>query len=193
MVKRIGIFVLIFCIAFITKADYWKSPTCKKYYSADSSAYIHVMPACITIYKKGKSKSLDTCSGKCKEKRPCRAIVYKQDHKNIVALYFFELINPYTPHQVFISNDGMYVVSINDWGSAGIGHNVLVIYKNGKIIRHFSLSEISPIPLSDYYRTVSSVWWFGSFEFIDNNIIKISFQNKNKEQFDKYFDLEKIK
>lgn len=192
MVKTIGILLFMFCSVFLSKADYWKYPTCKNYYSADSSAYIYVVPACITITKEKKNKCLDTCSGECLKKRPCIATVYKESSRSIKSLYSFELINPYAPRQVFISNNGLYVVSIDDWGSAGTGKNVLVIYKNGKLLKKYSLSEISPIPLSDYYSTTSSIWWFDKFDFIKDSMFKISFQDKSKKRFVKYFDLEKI-
>ena len=184
----------MFCSVFLSRADYWKSPTCKNYYSADSSTYIYVMPACITVAKNKKNKHLDTCSGECLKKRPCMATVYKEkSSKNSKSLYSFELINPYAPQQVFISNNGLYVVTIDDWGSAGTGKNVLVIYKNGTLLKKYALSEISPIPFSDYYRTTSSIWWFDKFDFINDSMFKISFQDKSKKRFEKYFDLDKIK
>jgi hypothetical protein len=147
------------------------------------------VPACFTIDKKNKRKTSDTCI-ECKELRPSRGYVYNSKEDLI---YKFDLINLWAPRKAFVSNNGDYVVTIDDWGSAGTGNNVLVIYKNGKLLKKYSLSEISPIPFSDYYRTTSSIWWFDKFDFINDSMFKISFQDKSKKRFEKYFDLDKIK
>lgn len=193
MLRVAGLVLFSLLLAFAAKADFWELPTCKTYYSVDSSTSIYVMPACITTVKKRKAKNADTCSGRCLKERPPLAVVYRHsNHKKNIACSF-ELVNVYVPHQVFISNNGVYVITIDNWGGTGIGEYVMVIYKHSKLIKHYSLAEISPIPIIDYRRTVSSIRWFSQLEFIDNNMLKVSFEDKDENITDKYFDLEDIR
>ena len=133
MIKKTGLLVFLLCSVFLSKADSWELPTCKRYYSADSNTTVSIVPACVTVAK-NKNKYFDTCSGNCLKKRPCLATVtiYKKGSRNEDSSYSLELVNLYAPHQVFISNNGVYVVTLDDWGSVGTGKNVLVIYKWGR-------------------------------------------------------------
>jgi hypothetical protein len=194
MVKTTGLFLFFLCLIFnSSKADVWGDPTCKKYYTQDSSKYIVVVPACLMADKKRiirqkKRAEIDVCDI-CDSIRPCSASVYDA---NGVFMYQFQLINFWSPSKVYLSNDGEYAVSIDNWGMAGSGNSVLVIYKRGILLKNYALSEISPIPLDNYYRTLSSISWCHNLEFITNTIVKISFMDKDHKQFEKYLYLEKI-
>ena len=189
MVKKLLFFLFVLSVS-TSHADFWLPPTCTDYYSPDSSVYIHVVPACVTLFKKNKLKHLDSCSGDCIVPKPCKATIYKHIGNDL--LYSFTLKNLFAPQKVFINNNGTYIITINDWGSAGTGDNVLVIYKNGNLKKNFSLLEISPIKIDNYYTTVSSIWWFAKLEFLNDNVCKITFQDINRQQFEKYFNLKKM-
>ncbi len=51
------------------------------------------------------------------------------------------LTNRESPVAVMISNDGQFVVTLDNWGSVGYGDDVLVFYDHNGQIRKFSLEE----------------------------------------------------
>lgn len=71
------------------------------------------------------------------------------------------LVNDIAPVQALVSNDGLRVVTFDNWHSVGFGTNVVVIYdENGGLIRSFALEDILPEPyLLAMDRSVSSREW----------------------------------
>jgi hypothetical protein len=66
----------------------------------------------------------------------------------------------------FISDDGKFVVTTDDYGRLGVGENVMVIYDSkGKLIRRYGLSAfLSKAEIEKAPRTVSSIYWAGEHQ-----------------------------
>lgn len=180
--------ILLFIVQAV-KADYWPDPTCKKYYTADRSRTLLIVPAC-SFPKKQKKKIKDTCL-ECHAVRPCIAYVYDSMTGN-KATYQFQLINQVAPTAAFISNNGQYVITIDNWGSRGWGDDVMVIYKNGILLKKYSLEDISPIPVAQYSHSISSIYWFLNLEYSGRDMVRLVLRDKHQNTFEKYFDLEVI-
>jgi hypothetical protein len=74
-----------------------------------------------------------------------------------------KLVNKVAPLGAYISDDGKFVVTTNEYGNLGYGDNVVVIYDaGGSLIRQFRLSEFIPeADIKHIPQTVSSIYWFG--------------------------------
>ncbi len=80
--------------------------------------------------------------------------------------------NKTRPEEVFVSNNGEYAVSLDNWESMERADNVLAFYDSNGLIRKYSLEEIfGPITESlEYFRNKlnGSRWWrHNSIEFFD--------------------------
>ncbi len=78
-----------------------------------------------------------------KEYRPghCKAVLFKADDKNKTMVWSRYLINNDGPVEVYVSNSGQYVVTMDEW--ANIGELPLVIYGNrGKLIKVHSVESL---------------------------------------------------
>lgn len=96
-------------------------------------------------------------------------------------IWKIDLRNKIAPANAILADDGSSVITFDNWGSIGTGSDVMVVYgKNGELLNSYSLKDISPIPISDYYQTVSSVWWRCDVKYIDINNIELKFCDKNK-------------
>lgn len=71
------------------------------------------------------------------------------------------LVNDVAPVEVLVANTGNYVVTFDDWVSAGQGPNVVVIYDRvGTLVRRLALSDfLSPAEIDRLPRSLSSTFW----------------------------------
>jgi hypothetical protein len=87
------------------------------------------------------------------------------------------LRNPVMPVNGMVSNSGRYFVTFDDWGGAGYGPNVVVIYDGtGRPIRALSILDLLP---EHYVRTLpssfSSIYWGGRHSFsADGRTLRLS-------------------
>ena len=72
-----------------------------------------------------------------------------------------DLVNDIAPTDAIVTDDGDYVVTFDNWYSAGYGENVVVIYgPNGSLVRSMTLTDIIPQTYQDALRSsVSSLDW----------------------------------
>lgn len=75
-----------------------------------------------------------------------------------------KLVNEIAPMSAFVSDDGKYVVTTDDYGRLGDGENVVVIYDSeGKLIKRFSLSAfLTAEEIKHAPQSVSSIDWSGN-------------------------------
>lgn len=101
------------------------------------------------------------------------------------------MVNLVSPVDIIVANDGKSVVTFDDWGMKGFKHSMVVYGERGEMIKDFDLEDISPFPIEQYSRSISSIFWGGRGEYLDNNRISIYFKNKNHEIKKEYLILKK--
>ena len=133
--------IILICLHSICFADNWPSGTPKRevYYSSNRQYRFEVLPG-----------------------QHCRGILFRSHSgKTPHKLWESKLINSVSPYDVFVPDDGNYVVTFDNFNNVGYGSDVIVIYtKGGRLIRSLALediltaNELSKIPIS-----ISSRWW----------------------------------
>jgi len=107
---------------------------------------------------------------------PCHARLYKKT-KNIGLpdlVWEKELVNPISPYEAMITNDGKYVITFDDWYNLGFGENVMVVYgENGELLKQYRLHEITNIPENQLSVSVTSIWWYFGHETYSENPDKV--------------------
>lgn len=82
------------------------------------------------------------------------------------------IVNDVAPASAIVRDDGMYLVTFDDWYGTGFGPNVVVIYgPEGQFLRAFSLSDIVPEGYGKALpRSVNSVVWRDSPSFSSDGL-----------------------
>jgi hypothetical protein len=146
--------------------DTWALPVEKDYFSDNKAFVAHVTPA------KGETKA--------------RLDVFEINDSNRVSIWKCTLGNEGAPMYVFVSNDGAYVVTVNEVSGrvkGGMGDYVLAFYNKGKLIKHYSLEQILHYPekidKTEFrkiaHRTSSGWHWAGRPMFFDKPDGKLHF------------------
>jgi hypothetical protein len=187
---------LILCGTHVN-ADTWVSPKTKEYFSADSSYFIRIVPTKIP------DKYYEWLNARPKKKKKysevdttiiyCHALFYNKNEGSDSLIWSRKLINRIAPETAIISNDGTWVVTFDNWGALGLGDNVLVCYNaTGDFQFRTNLEFISPFPLNDFERSVSSLWWRCGQLFKDAENIEICFSTENGMMKKAEFNLNKL-
>lgn len=165
--KKYLVQLLFLGLPAISLADSWAIPQIEDYYNADSSFYVRVFPTSIT---------------------PCYAKLFKVTDDGDSLVWNRSLVNAVSPTDAVISGNGDYMVTFNNWSSLGYGDNVMVCYdRKGDMIRKYSLEDISPFPIEEYLRSVSSIWWLCGARFIGSDSLAVCFRNENGERIEKFY------
>lgn len=200
----------------IVKADMWADYKVTEYFSVNKKYRLVVTPT-FTPEKYFKWKSLkmtEAVDNKSIDKRrakffktltakdtvliPCYGRLFCITGTDTVLIWERKLLNDICPVSAIVSNDGSSIVTFDNWFTNGYGRNVMVVYnEKGDAKRTYSLSEISPYPLNDYYTSISSIWWKSYAKFIDNEKIEIEFCTEKKQKTKilyntKYLEFEEI-
>ncbi len=208
------IYVLILLglsISIITKADIWKSPTVEIYYSKNKQFKLIVTPQMTpkkyylwNYYKNNKhsqtkrflrkkKKFMQKISTQDTIKIPCTAELYRMKGNDSVLIWKRPLLNEICPVYAIVANDGSSIATFDNWYSTGYGVNVFVFYdEKGNARKTYKLDEISPYPLNDYYKTISSLHWREDAQYIDNNRIEIIFTAKNDKKTKRIYCIKKL-
>jgi hypothetical protein len=180
--KLIGLLFLIFMGQNIY-ADLWSNPQIEHYYSENKVYILKVFP---TDIPKNYFKWMSS-SPKKKERFTakdtmiifCHVILYKIDDMDTVRIWERKLINEIAPAHVIVANDGKSIITFDNWSSNGYGVNVMVSYDEcGKLVKRYSLEDISPFPINDYLITMSSIHWRSEEKYIDKQRVEIIFSDK---------------
>lgn len=182
-------FILLFIsLAFSFSFDSWKWPEVRDYYSADSTFMVRVIPANIPEYlyhRPGCKRKLNQLEKEDTTYIPSQAQLFQiTESADTLLVWKEKLINYVAPRKVIISNDGRYMVTIDNWASLGGGLDVFVVYdgKTGMLLNRYALDDFSPFPINQYMMTISSIWWSCDNYFEENNRINICAQNENEER-----------
>jgi hypothetical protein len=198
MNKKLFILIsVLFLIPPIVKADVWDTPKEKVYYSENKSFKLIVIPTIIPekYYQWNYFINSQVPFNKAGQRRkkhllesitesdtiliPCHGKLYRISGADTILIWERKLLNDNCPVHAIVSNDGSSVVTFDNWYSAGYGVNVMVIYNEiGDAKKTYKLEEITPYPLNDYTRTISSIWWRSGVRYINNDKIEIDFRNE---------------
>lgn len=145
------------------------------------------------LYKKEKRKFLRSITKTDTTAISCRGLFYRISGVDTVLVWDKPFPNEYNPVIAIISDDGSSVVTFDNFGSCGYGLNVMVVYNGiGNVVKSFKLDEISPIPLDEYNKSVSSLNWRRETRFIDNERIEIEFRNNQKQISKRIFNTKQL-
>lgn len=81
------------------------------------------------------------------------------------------LVNDVAPTSVLLTDDASFLVTFDNWHSAGYGDDVIAIYdRDGKLVRKLSLEQVLPPAYVHHIpRSVSSRWWGGKHALVNND------------------------
>jgi len=165
MMKKI-LFLLLFVKTFgAAYADEWPWPQEKDYYSENKRFVAHVTPP------------------KYPEKTGSLLEVFETKKAQKTSLWRCKLGNKVAPVEVYMSNNGRYVVTNNEWHEVGYGDFVLAFYDKNGLIKNYAMEEILHLSGDnsnfELFRLIphsaSSRWW-------DENAIKF-FDTYNGKQY----------
>ena len=76
-------------------------------------------------------------------------------------------MNDVSPVDALVTRSAKYVVTFDNWHSAGYGDDVIVIYgQTGNVVRSMGLKDLLPTTYIEALpHTVSSIWWSGDHRF----------------------------
>lgn len=168
MTGRILIILLLVVVSGSTwlrtaAADEWPWPVPKDYRS-DNGVYVaHVVPP---------------------EYLQDRAPFVQVKGPNNVQLWHTTLKNKRAPLEVYLTDDGEHIITVNDHGSVGYGDYVLAFYNRNGLVKNYSMEQILHIPTNtsefELFELVphstTSRWW-------DENSIKFFVEHSGKQLF----------
>ncbi len=195
--KLIILISVLFLIPPIVRADVWDTPKEKVYYSENKSFKLIVIPTFIPekYYQWDYFKNSQVPFNKAGQRRkkrllesitesdtiliPCHGKFYSISGADTVLMWDRKLLNDNCPVHAIVSNEGSSVITFDNWYSMGYGVNVMVVYnEKGDAKRTYKLEEITPYPLNDYSRSISSIGWRSGERYIDNDKVEIDFINE---------------
>lgn len=178
-------------------ADSWSEPTVKRYHSNDSIYFVEIVPTKIPEkyweWKGAKPKKKHKYSPADTTVVPAHAKMYRIENRDTVKVWEQKLVNPHTPVTALVSSDGKYLITFDDWYNVGYGPNVFVVYnEKGKLLKKYSLKDISPFPIDDYSLSISSIWWRCNMEFLSEDKLEVCFQQEDKKKDSRVYNIAKL-
>lgn len=161
-----------FLLSCVLYADTWEYPSAKEYTSLNGNFVVKIEPSPRRFPRQ-----------KAPKKAP-RAEVFKIENDTKVFLWQTSLINGVAPVKTIISEDGEFIITLDNWHRVGRGDTVVVFYNREGLICTLSLEAIvssfsqgRKISYSKYFPiSVSSHWWRGhSIMLIDGKGDKTKF------------------
>lgn len=198
MNKLTFLIILFFFVSFFqVNADSWEPVKTMFFYSENKTFMLKVVPltypekmlkANYERLKRGKK-----LSDKDTTIIPCIGTLYKITATDTSVVWERKLINRICPLSAIISNDGISVVTFDNWYSIGYGFDVMVVYNElGDLKKCFQLEEISPFPINDYPSSISSLYWCCGKKFMNNERIEICFHNEKEAIINRIFNIKKL-
>ncbi len=195
----------------ITKADTWDNPKIKTYYSANKEFKLIITPQKTSdkyylweYYKtnthpqtkkilKQKEKFMQSISEHDTIRIPCTGELYQINGTDSVLIWKKPLLNEVCPVHAIVANNGSSIVTFDNWYSMGYGVNVFVVYdENGNAQKTYKLEEISPFPLNDYSKSISSLYWNVGEKYVDNERIEIVFKTEDNREKQRIYNIKKL-
>lgn len=138
------------------RADSWGPPKPVDIFSGNHRYVIHIQPVRTSHFALVLSKSQQR-----KIPGHCLATLYRLDGKKRVRVWSGALVNEVAPLDAIVSDDGRYVVTLDNYAMVGLGSDVVAAYgPNGKPLWKKSLTDLLP---EDEIRKIDSgpsgIWW----------------------------------
>ena len=202
--------IIGFLLPTTTKADVWDNPHVKKYYSQNKEYILVVTPQIIPskyyewyYYQnkhpqtkkilRRKEKFMRNISDQDTVLIPCTAELFRINKADTNLLWKKPLLNYNCPVNAIVANDGSSIATFDNWYSRGYGVNVFVIYnEKGEAKRTYKLDEITPFPLNDFMRSISSIYWYDEVKYIDYHRIEINFKTEDNRQIKRIYNIQKF-
>jgi TonB family protein len=171
--RSIALPVLLVFISGAVRADSWLPPSKRKYYSDDKKYCLEVFPkrleSQLAYFEDKVAGRKDAGAAKGLKNNRSKAIFYVRGSIGYSKTVEFPLVNEVSPISALVSGDGRYVVTFDNWHSAGYGDDVVVIYRSdGTLVRKFGLEDLfTNADIGTFKHTTSSIWW-GEDHFIDD-------------------------
>lgn len=195
----------------ISKADSWETYGTKEYFSENRKYKLIIIPRFIpekyyewVSFKRTKAihnKEIDrkrekffkTLTEKDTVLIPCHGKLFCITGTDTTLIWERKLLNDLCPASAIVSNEGSSIVTFDNWFSNGYGGNVMVVYtEKGDARRTYSLSDISPYPLNDYFTSISSIWWSSEKKYVDNENVEIVFYTEKKETTKRIYNIKRL-
>jgi hypothetical protein len=212
--KALTFFLLV--VSFYARADFWGLPETKYYFSEDSTFILKVVPLDLeakfenysvketrdsvsnsTIFELVYSGKLDSLELKIlEETNVCYAILYRTDSfGDTLEVWNQKLLNDFSPVNALVSNDGKRVVTFDEWGEAGYGNNVFVVYNEwGIAMENYELADFTLFPIEKYMISTSSIWWRCDAEILNDDYqVRICMKANDKSTKTRIYDLNSYK
>ncbi len=175
--RRIVWFGVFVCLVSLRASigDSWRRPTEFEVFSENERIVAHITPASSGLVRRGLGVFEPPAFSR-ETVKPAKLRVYSVEAGNRTLLWEADLHNRVSPGEVYVSDDGEYAVTLDNWGNVGYGSNVLAFYGRDGLIRRYSLGGIfgrKGKSGAEYFRkkfrhTASSRWWrYNSIEFFD--------------------------
>ena len=182
------VFIIIGCVSNV-RADSWALPTKKKYYSPNKKYYLEVTPKKLESQLQYFSDKVDGkgnagAAKEVKDNRARGAFYARRANGGYSRRWEVPLVNEVSPVNALVSDDGAYVVTFDNWHSAGYGDNVVVIYNSqGVLVKKFGLEDLlTEGDIETLPHSVSSIWWGGG-HYIDGRasllVLKVASNSKD--------------
>lgn len=176
--------VVVFVAICPVRADDWPPPVEKTVCSANGAFCLKItpkmLPGQLAYLRKVERKG----GNKKKEKNVCKGEFFTRDNKgNLSALWIVQLVNEDSPVSAIVSDDGKYVVTFDNWGTVGLGDNVVAIYRGGDggLVKKLALADfITEEDISNLSRSVSSIWWGGKHAIDNDKLVLEVIAHKNE-------------
>lgn len=177
MTKSFPRFALLFVLlAPCASADTWAPPSTEITLSADGRSRVTVTPrplAGALPYFEDKVAGSEPAGQRPGEAQvsPIARVEQQAADGSWQRRWQMPLVNDVGPTEVLLADDATYLVTFDNWHSAGYGDDVVVIYDgDGDLVRKLSLEQILPAAyVNQLPRSVSSRWWSGKHRLVDGD------------------------
>lgn len=162
--KPFGV-ILLLLAPTLALPDSWMPPDRRDYFSSDNAYSFTVLPREVDdplSYFEDIVAGRQGAGQRKGGRLYCLGILWKRKADGSSSEVWRQgLRNSVAPASAIVSTSGDYVVTFDNWYSAGYGTNVIVIYgPEGKFVREFGLSDLLPeAAVNALPRSVSSIWW----------------------------------
>lgn len=180
-ISLIRAFLTLSLLPVILFSDSWAPPTVRIFSSDDGKYLLYVAPRALKSFPElpEDAEESDKERKALGLNQECWGSLFVKDEERVIGfsnnsfrpVWQKKLVNEIAPMNAYISDDGQFVVTTDDYGRLGDGNNVVVIYgSEGKLIQRYPLTKFIPQSAIDNYevpQSVSSIYWAGQHQ-IDN-------------------------
>jgi len=141
------------------------------------------------LFKVEPSSIYDDKTNNIINRKSTYGILYDIQSKDTIQIWKSKLINRNTPPQVFVSNNGRYVVTSGEWYGTSKYNSIVIYGKSGKIIKKHDFYDIVPKGLIFEWSSITQLYWKEKMYFKNENSFVIEIvsngHKKGKVNFEK--------